>query len=286
MVYIIVFDVLDRIHLIPVFYGSPAPLGLALRGAFCYTPLMAAGQPTNLPQIRPNDRIFVTGMTGSGKSILAHLLYRQVPIHLPVDEDDPQPRFTRIIIDVTDSIVDDSLTFYDPEAIPWEESDSLRFVPDIDQMEYQLDLLYQNVMLAGSCWVWNDEVNEVSSAHKTIPGLRKALLQGRKFLVGQCLVTPRPVDISKSILTQSEHQFLFRLIDEGDRRRMAANIGLVLDEFDQLMNSLDDHGYLWYSVRDRTVYSMPPIPQDWVEALEGGIDTQTYSNRTREERVS
>lgn len=209
------------------------------------------------------------------------MLFRKVPIHLPEDDQDPNPRFTRICIDVTDSVVDDSLTFYDPSDIPFTESDSLRFVPDVDVMESQLDLLYQNIMLAGSCWVWNDEVNEVSSAHKTVSGLRKALLQGRKFLVGQCLVTPRPVDISKSILTQSEHHFIFQLIDEGDRRRIAANVGLTLDEFDQLMSDLPPHGYLWYSVRDRTIYSMPPIPYYVVMGLEG-MDTRYTSNYTRE----
>lgn len=235
-----------------------------------------------LPQIRPNDRIFICGMTGTGKSILAHLLYRQVPVHLPVDDDDPQPRFTRIIIDVTDSIIDDSLTFYDPLEIPFDQADSLRFVPDVDLMEDQCNSLYQTAMAVGSCWIWMDEVNEVSSAHKTIPGLRKALLQGRKFLVGQALVTPRPVDISKSVLTQSEHQFIFQLIDEGDRRRIAANVGLVLDEFDQLMSGLEDHGYLWYSVRDRTIFSMPAIPKEVVVALEGGMDTQKYGNYTQE----
>ncbi len=240
----------------------------------------------SLPQIRPNDRIFVTGMTGSGKSILAHMLYRQVPVYLPQGDDDPNPRFTRICIDVTDSIIDDSLTFYDPMVIPWQESDSLRFVPDIDTMESDLDLLYQQIMIMGSCWVWNDEVNEVSSAHKTIPGLRKALLQGRKFLVGQCLVTPRPVDISKSILTQSEHHFIFNLIDEGDRRRIASNVGLILDEFDQLMSGLGDHGYLWYSVRDRAIFPMPAIPEAVVQELEGGMMTSYPSNQTTIEEVA
>lgn len=242
--------------------------------------------PQTLPVIRPNDRIFVTGMTGTGKSILAHLLYRQVPVHLPEDEDDPVPRFTRICIDVTDSVVDDSITFYDPAEIPWEASDSLRFVPDIDAMESQINLLYQQAMLIGGCWIWNDEVNEVSSAHRTIPGLRKTLLQGRKSLVGQCLVTPRPVDISKSILTQSEHHFIFQLIDEGDRRRIAANVGLALLDFDMLMADLDPHGYLWYSVRDRTIFAMPAIPREIVVALEGGPTPIRTSNRTREERIT
>ncbi len=224
-------------------------------------------QVATLPELRRNDRIAIFGMTGTGKSILAHFLYRQIPVQLP--EDDRQWGFWRICIDPTDSIVDDSITFYDPNDIPWDISDSLRFVPDIDIIEDETSILYENIMAHGFAWVWLDEANEVSSAHKTIKGLRKVLLQGRKFQIGMANVTPRPVDISKSIITQSEHQFIFHLVDEGDRRRVAANTGMTLEEFDGLMGALPPYAYLWYSVRDRTIYVMPPLPEDVVDALEG-----------------
>ncbi|MGH2612658.1 MAG: hypothetical protein ACRDFB_06360 [Rhabdochlamydiaceae bacterium] len=221
-----------------------------------------------LPQIRPNDRICIFGMTGTGKSILAHYIFWQVPVRLP-DDEHPTVGFWRICIDITDSIVDESVTFYTPDEIPWDLSDSLRFVPNIDTIETDVDILYQEIMLHGSCWVWLDEANEISSAHKTVPGFRKVLLQGRKFLIGNCSVTPRPVDINKSIITQSEHQFIFGLVDEGDRRRVAGNVGMTLEDFDVVMSQLPDFGYLWYSVRDRTIFPMPPLPLDVVDSLEG-----------------
>lgn len=220
-----------------------------------------------LPEVRLNDRMAIFGMTGSGKSVLAHYLFRSVPNRLPTDKN--PMGFWRMIIDVTDSVIDDSLTFYDPRAIPWDEAASLRFVPDIANLEENINAVYEEIMNHGSCWVWLDEANEVSSAHRTIVGLRRILLQGRKFQIGNVSVTPRPVDITKSITTQSEHHFIFTLIETDDRKRVAKNIGLELEEFDAVMETLEPFGYLWFSIRDKTVYEMPALPQEVVDALEG-----------------
>lgn len=220
-----------------------------------------------LPQIRINDRIAIFGMTGTGKSVLAHHLFASIPNKLPTEKD--PTGFWRICIDVTDSVIDDSLAFTDPLNIPWEEGSSLRFVPDVNTLEASIDSLYVSIFSHGSCWVWLDEANEVSSAHKTIFGLRRILLQGRKFQIGHCAVTPRPVDITKSIITQSEHQFIFTLVDSDDRNRIAKNIGLTLDEFDLVMARLPKFAYLWFSIRDQTLFEMPPLPNDVVAQLEG-----------------
>ena len=222
-----------------------------------------------IPQIQINDRICIFGMTGSGKSVLAHFLFRSVPNQLPTDKN--PVGFWRMCIDVTDSVIDDSLTFYDPRNIPWKEAASLRFVPNVGSLESDIDILYENIMLHGSCWVWLDEANEVSSAHKTIIGLRRVLLQGRKFLVGNCSVTPRPVDITRSITTQSEQHFIFTLIERDDRKRVANNVGMELDEFDEVMGALPDWGYLWFNIREKALYIMPPIPEEEVIKLEGMV---------------
>lgn len=221
-----------------------------------------------LPEVRLNDRMAIFGMTGSGKSVLAHYMFRSVPNKLPTDKN--PLGFWRMCIDVTDSVIEnDALTFYDPYNIPWDQAASLRFVPNVESLEEDINVLYTGVMNHGSCWIWLDEANEVSSAHKTIVGLRRILLQGRKFQIGNCAVTPRPVDITKSITTQSEHHFCFPLVETDDRKRVAKNFGMELDEFDEVMSSLDDFAYLWFSIRDKTLYEMPPLPEEVVMKLEG-----------------
>jgi hypothetical protein len=211
-----------------------------------------------LPSIRLNDRIAIFGGTGSGKSILAQVLFRSLPI-----------AWHKIIIDVTDSIIEPTaLTFYDPTKVPWKDAWNLRFVPNIAaDLEDQINQLYLSIFYHGACWVWMDEVNEVSSAHKTPFGMRKVLLQGRKAYVGHAACTPRPADISKSIVTQSQYLITFTLVDFDDRLRMARYIGMTSDEFDGAINQLGSHEYLFYDVAYRSLYRVPAIPKEVVDKI-------------------
>lgn len=208
-----------------------------------------------LPSIRLNDRVAIFGGTGTGKSILAQIMYRSLPV-----------KWWKLIIDITDSIIEPSaLTFYDPAEIPWDKAYNLRFVPDIDvDLEEQINALYINIFYHGVCWVWLDEANEVTTAHHTAFGLRKVLLQGRKAFVGHLSCTPRPADISKSIVTQSQYLITFALVDYDDRIRVARYIGMTPDEFDTEISKLGEHEYLFYDVAYRSLYRVPAVPTELV----------------------
>lgn len=208
-----------------------------------------------LPEIRLNDRVAIFGGTGSGKSILAQVMFRSLPT-----------KWWKMIIDITDSVMEPSaLTFYDPKEIPWEKAYNLRFVPDIDvDLEEQINELYLNIFYHGVCWVWLDEANEVTTAHHTAFGLRKVLLQGRKAYVGHLSCTPRPADISKSIVTQAQYLITFALVDFDDRIRVARYIGMTPDEFDEHIRGLGEHEYLFYDVAYRSLYQVPAVPDELV----------------------
>ena len=211
-----------------------------------------------LPQIRLNDRVAIFGGTGSGKSILAQVMFRSLPI-----------QWWKVIIDITDSIIEPTaLTFYDPNEIPWDKAYNLRFVPDINlDLEEQIDVLYLNIFYHGACWVWLDEANEITTAHHTAWGLRKVLLQGRKAYVGHLSCTPRPADISKSIVTQAQYLITFALVDYDDRIRVARYIGMTADEFDLEISQLGEFEYLMYDVAYRNLYRVPAIPPEIVDKI-------------------
>ena len=211
-----------------------------------------------LPEIRLNDRVAIFGGTGSGKSILAQVMFRSLPV-----------KWWKVIVDITDSIIEPTaLTFYDPYEIPWDKAYNLRFVPDIDaDLEEQVNALYFNVFYHGVCWIWLDEANEITTAHHTAFGLRKVLLQGRKAYVGHLAATPRPADISKSIVTQAQYLITFALVDFDDRQRMARYIGMTVDEFDVEIQQLGEYEYLFYDVAYRNLYRVPAVPADLVESI-------------------
>ncbi len=211
-----------------------------------------------LPEIGLNDRIAVFGGTGTGKSILTQVLFRSLPV-----------QWHKVIVDITDSIIEPTaLTFYDAADIPWDKAWNLRFVPDIDaDLEQQISELYLNIFEHGACWVWLDEANEVSSAHRTAWGLRKVLLQGRKAYIGHASCTPRPADISKSIITQSQYIITFTLVDFDDRIRVARYFGMSPDELDSYFEQLQEHEYLFYDVQYRNLYIVPAVPAEIVDKI-------------------
>lgn len=211
-----------------------------------------------LPQIRLNERVAIFGGTGTGKSILAQVLYRSLPV-----------KWWKIIVDITDSVEEPTaITFYDPTEIPWDQAYNLRFVPDVDvDLEEQINALFFNVFYHGACWVWLDEANEVTTAHHTAFGLRKVLLQGRKAFIGLVSCTPRPTDISKSIITQAQYLIIFPLTDFDDRIKVARTIGMMPDEFDAAISSLGEHEYLFYDVAYRSLYRVPAVPGEIVQDI-------------------
>jgi len=213
---------------------------------------------SQLPEIKLNDRVAIFGGTGTGKSILAQVMFRSLPV-----------KWWKIIIDITDSIIEPTaLTFYDPNEVPWDKAYNLRFVPDIDaDLEEQINALYFNIFYHGVCWVWLDEANEITTAHHTAFGLRKVLLQGRKAYVGHLSCTPRPADISKSIVTQAQYLITFALVDFDDRIRVARYIGMTADEFDAEISQLGEHEYLFYDVAYRSLYRVPAVPTELVERI-------------------
>lgn len=223
---------------------------------------MASPFDSGLPQIALNDRVAVFGGTGTGKSVFAHVLYSTIP-----------EGWWKLIVDITDSVNDPTaLTFFDPLEIPWDKSFSLRFVPDITaDMDLQISELFLSIYAHGICFVWLDEANEVSDAHKTAFGLRKVYLQGRKAYVGVVSCTPRPKDISKSIITQAQYLVIFPLVDYDDRSTIAKNIGMTPAEFDDMVADLGDYEYLFYDVRNRDLWRMPPLPYELVDRLENPV---------------
>lgn len=211
-----------------------------------------------LPQYKANDRFSIFGGTGSGKSVLAHYFFARIPAG-----------WWKVCVDITDSVNDVSMMELRPfQPIPWNDSYSFRFVPDLNgDIEAQINYLYMQIFAHGICTIWLDEGNEVSTAHRTIRAVRTVLLQGRKAMVGQIMATPRPADIDMSFFTQSQFIAVFSLIAWEDRYRVARNFGMARAEFDEEMFRLPTYGFLFYEVASHRLWRMPPLSREVITRL-------------------
>lgn len=217
----------------------------------------------SLPQYRANDRFSIFGGTGSGKSVLAHYFFARIT-----------SGWWKVCVDITDSVNDTTMMLLQPfQPIPWREGPDngvwgFRFVPDLSgDVEAQVNFLYGQIFNHGYCTIWLDEGNEVSTAHRTIQGVRRVLLQGRKAMVGQIMATPRPADIDMSFFTQSQFIAVFSLIAWEDRYRVARNFGMERAEFDEEMFRLPKYGFLFYEVASHRLWRMPPLSREVIVRL-------------------
>ena len=207
------------------------------------------------PAIRYSDRVFVTGMTGSGKSHLARSLYLAVGGR-------------RLVVDPADSdltLVPGAVTFSDPlkatnrAGESWRDAHHARFVPDDpDDLEIY-STLFRWVYENPPRWVWIDEGAIVLPSRGGNPGGRKLLLAGRKRPVGMLTCNTRPRHVQREAISEAAHVFMFRTGDGADRRTLAENLSIPIAGLEECYGRLQEHGYLWWDLRRRKLTICSPL---------------------------
>lgn len=194
----------------------------------------------------PRKPLFASllGKKGSGKSILARLLFDSYP-------------YDRVVIDVNgdDGPAGEGVITLDEPPARWPESQredrepmTLRYVPDAGSKTFvqDMDAVVGMAYAHGRCAVLIHEMGVLAEANKTPEHTRRALHQGRHRALTLIMCAPRPVTMDPLVIAQSDLVYVFKLPNPADRRRVADVIGWDPSDFDAAVNELGQHEYLRY----------------------------------------
>jgi len=191
--------------------------------------------------------VLAVGTTGSGKSHLIRSLFLGRPGR-------------RLVIDPTDSeltAIKGAVTFSDPRrryndrGEDWRRAATARFVP---RNPFDLDAynaLYEWAFEHPPVTVWLDEARMVMPSDGRVPeAALRYQMQGRKRGCSHLVANTRPVAINVELRSEAQHLFVFRLTHRADVKAIADTTGIDVAQVAELLNSLDEHGFLHWCQRD------------------------------------
>lgn len=194
---------------------------------------------------KPDERTLIFGMTGSGKTFLAEKLL--------------QWRKYVIVYDLKGTITWDGykiveslerLTEIDPIKYPKIIfKPPLYFVKDEEAVNQFFQFVYQR----GNCTLYVDEIMTACFKGQISYWLLAIMTRGRELGVSFVGATQRPKQIPISIITESEHRFIFLLSNYPDAKRIEENYSIDADEIVKLKKR-----YFYYSSVEQT-YNKPFI---------------------------
>ena len=201
--------------------------------------------------IQHRDRVFVTGASDTGKSVIARTIFETVTGH-------------KGIIDPTDSELTDvpgAVVFRDPLAVDltlhlW------RFVPIDPEDRDAYDALYGRVnRLPGPFFIWDDECRFSCPSSGGAPGPRTYLATKRKRQMGWVGANTRPVGVYLECRNQAKH-ILSTMLFGNDRAELATTMSVPLATLDAAYAELATMGlgaFLWWHTRTRELQLCPPV---------------------------
>jgi hypothetical protein len=186
--------------------------------------------------ISSNDRVLITGKTGTGKTYLAERLTR--------------PLSRLLVIDSKGTLKGWDLDPIEECTRKFEQKDGTaraRALPplkgDFDEWKFEL---FERAYMWGNLTVYIDEMYAIVPPNTKAPtSLIACYTRGREYGIGIWASTQRPVWIPLFSLSEAEHFFVFRLMLEEDRKRMAAFMGPTV-----LSTIRDEHGFFYSAATD------------------------------------
>lgn len=183
--------------------------------------------------LEPDQRAFVTGRTGSGKTWLATAWIAR----------GASPWQQGIAVDPKHALGTRELPGWEivlgmGNALRLWGRDHPRLIVRPVHGDYErgagYDELAYRVLMSSRCgasagW-YDDEVLNAAPVGRIQPGLERLLTEGRGRCVPVVAATTRPVGVHNKLLSEASHLVIFHLNLEGDRKKLASFAGAELLE--------------------------------------------------------
>lgn len=194
--------------------------------------------PQQPRQIRTDERVFICGKTGSGKTTLAKWLTAKIR--------------RLIVLDSKGTLSSWGLTDFDNKAksalVHGEACRARALAPigdDIDTSAFWNDV-FRFAFEAGNVTLYIDELFAIVEPGQRPPAyLSACYTRGREFGVGVWASTQRPSWVPLFTMSEAEHYFMFRMNLAKDRATMAA---FMTEQVYQPIK--DPHGFYYMAAAD------------------------------------
>jgi DNA helicase HerA-like ATPase len=205
---------------------------------------------------KEGERGFIVGSTGSGKSAFAAWLLSKVtfsPIIIyDTKEDDKFPKLANSVIAYNEHDVN--------EAVNNPSYDYIIFRPDVRlsaDPEALDNLLYNHYERYSRVGAYIDEAYQFHRSGRAFAGLVAILTRGRSRGITTLISSQRPSMLSRFVLTECQHMYVFHLSDYQDKKRISD----IIPDFDNEVDPVE-FGFHYYNVKSRALNRYGPVTID------------------------
>lgn len=191
--------------------------------------------------IKSGDRVFIVGTTGSGKSYLAERLLAPQPDVVIVD---PKHGFEWRSVKSTHG--KGVVTSDFREVVAHTGPAPLIYRPSMAECAAGIPWFWVWVWQRTNTLVFVDEVQPITKPVQIPYEFARCIQMGRSKSISVWCATQRPARVPVVLLSEAEHDFVFRLRNPADKKRMAEYTDPAI-----LENEARGHDCWYYGDRDQ-----------------------------------